>query len=61
MIWPALALISKAGCLLLLISVLSMAGCETSEPLTSSNGKKLKLQAVTHDGQTSYVYREVQD
>ena len=54
-------MIRKAGRLLLLVAALSLAGCEASKPLVSSNGKKLKLETVTHDGQTSYTYREVED
>jgi hypothetical protein len=54
-------MIRAAGCLLLLAFALSLTGCETPEPMVSSNGKKLKLQTVTHDGQTNYVYREVNE
>ena len=34
-----------------------LTGCETYYP--EETGKKRKLEAVTHDGITSYVYREV--
>lgn len=60
-ILPSPATIRKAGRLLLVVFALSLAGCETPEPMVSSNGKKLKLQTVTHDGQTNYVYREVDE
>ena len=50
----------RSVCALLLGALVSaLAGCEAT-PMTSSNGKKLKLETVTHDGQTNYVYREVE-
>ena len=46
-----------------LVSILiawAVAACNTPPP-HAAPGKKMKLETITHDWQTTYVYREVDD
>jgi hypothetical protein len=43
-----------------LVLIFSIGACSSPPPRTAS-GKKLKLETITHDWQTTYVYREVDD
>jgi hypothetical protein len=45
---------------MLLFCVLGVAGCATT-PRRAAAGTHLELQTVTHDWQTTYVYRTVPD
>ncbi len=47
--------------LLLLPAVWAVAACSAPPPPHAAPGKKLKLETITHDWQTTYVYREVDD
>jgi hypothetical protein len=47
-------------CPMLLFCVLGVAGCATT-PRRAAAGTHLELQTVTHDWQTTYVYRTVPD
>jgi len=47
--------------LLLVIAVWVVTACSSPPPPHAAPGKKLKLETITHDWQTTYVYREVDD
>jgi len=44
-----------------LLLVSAVAACSAPAPPHAAPGKKLKLETITHDWQTTYVYREVDD